>query len=469
MAKNFIHNDFLLQNKTAQRLFHEVAAGLPVIDYHNHLPPDEIAADKKFKNLTEIWLAGDHYKWRAMRTCGVDEQLITGDAPDKEKFLAWAGTVPKTLKNPLYHWTHMELADPFGITDRLLCPENAERIWDECNEMLQSDEFSARSLLKRKRVEVVATTDDPVSGLEHHQRYRDQGGRDPRMVPTFRPDQGMNIEQGKLFLEWVGRLEGETGSGIRDFAQLIKAIKKRHDFFHQMGCRASDHGIERPYSESFDDVSLDAILSKVFRGEEVSADEVNMYKSAFLWHCGWMAHEKGWVFQLHIGAVRNNNTRMMAKLGPDSGFDSMGDAEIAKPLSRLLDRLDREGRLPKTVLYNLNPRENELIATMMGNFQDGVTPGKLQHGPPWWFLDQKEGIESQLESLSNMGVLSQFIGMTTDSRSFLSFSRHGYFRRILCNVIGRDMESGIIPNDMEMAAGLIEKICYHNVANYFQV
>ena len=465
--KNFIHNDFLLQNKTAQKLFHEVAAELPIIDYHNHLPPDEIAADKKFKNLTEIWLAGDHYKWRAMRTCGVDETLITGDASDKEKFLAWAETVPKTLKNPLYHWTHMELADPFGITDRLLNRESAERIWEECNEMLQSDEFSARALLKRNRVEVVATTDDPVSKLEHHQSYRDQEDGDLRMVPTFRPDQGMKIENSAQFLDWINRLEDLTDTEISDFEKLIIALKKRHDFFHQMGCRASDHGVERPFSDPFDDDSLDNVLNKVFNGDEISGDEVSMFKSAFLYHCGLMNHEKGWVFQLHIGAIRNNNSRMMAKLGPDSGFDSMGDVEIAKPLSRLLDRLDRDNILPKTVLYNLNPRDNELMGTMLGNFQDGVTPGKLQHGPPWWFLDQKDGIEKQIESLSNMGVLTQFIGMTTDSRSFLSFSRHNYFRRILCNIIGGDMESGLIPNNMEMAADLVEKICYKNVKIYF--
>ena len=465
--KKFIHNDFLLGNKTGQRLYHEVAADLPIIDYHNHLPPDAIAADKQFSNLTEIWLAGDHYKWRAMRTCGVDERLITGDASDKEKFLAWAETVPKTLKNPLYHWTHMELADPFGITDRLLNRESAVRIWDECNEMLQSDEFSARSLLKRNRVKVVATTDDPVSNLEHHQRYRDQKDRDLRMVPTFRPDRGMNIDQRDQFLDWIHQLKDITNTEIGNFDQLLTALKKRHDFFHQLGCRASDHGIGLPFSKPFDGRSLDQLLNKVFTGEEISDDEVNIYKSAFLYHCGLMNHEKGWVFQLHIGAIRNNNSRMMRKLGPDSGYDSMGDAEVAKPLARLLDRLDCDNTLPKTVLYNLNPRDNELMGTMLGNFQDGVTPGKLQHGPPWWFLDQKDGIEKQIESLSNMGILSQFIGMTTDSRSFLSFSRHEYFRRILCNLIGDDMERGIIPNDHEMASDLIEKICFQNVKSYF--
>ncbi len=466
--KNFIHNDFLLQNKTAQKLYHEVAAELPIIDYHNHLPPDEIASDKKFKNLTEIWLAGDHYKWRAMRTCGVDERFITGDATDKEKFLAWAETVPKTLKNPLYHWTHLELADPFGIHDRLLNRETAEKIWDECNEMLQSDEFSARSILKRNRVKVVATTDDPVSNLEHHQRYQTLEEKDFEMVPTFRPDQGMSIEKTAPFLDWINRLEDETGQEIGDFDQLLEALSKRHDFFHEMGCRASDHGLSIPYAEPFDTNGLDQILSKVFNGEKISERESAMYKSAFLYHCGVMNHEKGWVFQLHIGAIRNNNTRMMAKLGPDSGYDSMGDAEIALPLSRMLDRLDSENRLPKTVLYNLNPKDNELMGAMIGNFQDGLIPGKLQHGPPWWFLDQKDGIEKQIESLSNMGVLSQFIGMTTDSRSFLSFSRHDYFRRILCNIIGHDLETGIIPNDKKMASELIEKICFKNAKSYFK-
>lgn len=465
--KKFIHNDFLLGNTAAQKLYHEVAVDLPIIDYHNHLPPDAIANDKQFSNLTEIWLAGDHYKWRAMRACGVDENLITGDASDKEKFLAWAQTVPMTLKNPLYHWTHLELANPFGIKDRLLDDNSAESIWDECNEKLQSPEFSARSLLSKRGVEVVATTDDPTSDLSHHQSYQNDPDSQFLMVPTFRPDKGMNIDQQDSFLEWISDLEKITGNSVQDVEDLRRALKARHDYFHELGCRASDHGISQPFSESFKEQEIDRTLKRALNGEVLSKEDVNKFKSAFLYECALLNYEKGWVFQLHIGALRNNNTRMMKKLGPDSGYDSIGDVEMALPLSRLLDRLDSTGQLPKTILYNLNPRDNELIGSMIGNFQDGLTPGKLQHGPPWWFLDQKNGIEEQIESLSNMGILSQFIGMTTDSRSFLSFSRHDYFRRILCNLLGKDMESGLIPNDHDRVADLIEKICFKNVKSYF--
>jgi len=465
--KTFIHNDFLLGNKTAQKLYHEVAAELPIIDYHNHLPPDAIAEDKQFSNLTEIWLAGDHYKWRAMRTCGVDERLITGDASDREKFLAWAETVPKTLKNPLYHWTHMELANPFGITDQLLDGENADRIWDECNEKLQSPEYSARSLLSARRVEVVATTDDPTSDLTYHQQFWKEKETPFLMVPTFRPDKGMNIDQRDSFLEWVSDLEKITGLPIHKFDDLRKALKNRHDYFHALGCMASDHGISKPFSAKYTEQEIDKILKKGVNGEPLTSDEIEQFKSAFLYECAILDQKKGWVYQLHIGALRNNNSRMFKKLGPDSGYDSMDDIEMAAPLSSLLDRLDSTGELPKTIIYNLNPRDNELIGAMIGNFQDGITPGKLQHGPPWWFLDQKDGIEKQIESLSNMGILSQFIGMTTDSRSFLSFSRHDYFRRILCNLIGFDMESGIIPDDFDMVSDLIEKICFKNVKSYF--
>lgn len=463
----FIHNDFLLENKTAQKLYHDVAAELPIIDYHNHLPPDEIAADKKFKNLTEIWLAGDHYKWRAMRTCGVDERLITGDASDKEKFLAWAKTVPKTLKNPLYHWTHMELDNPFGITDRLLNGETAERIWDECNEKLQSNEFSARSLISARGVEVVATTDDPTFDLAYHQQFRKESDTPFMMVPTFRPDKGMNIDQRDSFMDWLSDLEKVSGLSIHCFEDLRKVLKNRHDDFHSLGCRASDHGISRPFSTAYSEQEINKVFKKGVNGEPLTSNEVEQFKSAFFYECALLNHEKGWVWQLHIGALRNNNSRMFKKLGPDSGYDSIGDVEMAQPLSNLLDRLDSTDQLPKTIIYNLNPRDNELIGAMIGNFQDGITPGKLQHGPPWWFLDQKDGIEKQIESLSNMGILSQFIGMTTDSRSFLSFSRHEYFRRILCNLIGNDMESGIIPNDFDMASDLIEKICFKNVKSYF--
>lgn len=468
MKKPFIHDDFLLHNDTASNLFHDYSEDQPIIDYHCHLPPDEIANDINYRNLYHIWLAGDHYKWRGMRTCGVDEKYITGDSTDKEKFLAWANTVPKTLRNPLYHWTHMELKHPFGISDRLLNGETAESIWDECNEMLQSPEFSTRQLLKRSKVKVVATTDDPIDTLEHHQSYRTEPDTDFIMVPTFRPDRGMEIENGDEFRDWIAKLEEVSNTNISNYQQFLEALKSRHDFFDSLGCKASDHGVDEPYSDPFTDQQIKQIFDDVMTGKTPSELDVRKFKSAFLYHCGLMDHEKGWVYQLHIGALRNNNTRMMKKLGRDSGFDSMGDFEIARPLSRLLDRLDTEDKLPKIVLYNNNPRDNELFATMIGNFQDGTFPGKLQYGPPWWFMDQIDGIEKQAEALSNMGILSLFIGMTTDSRSFLSFQRHDYFRRIICNILGDDMERGLIPDDLDLVSKMVEDISYHNAGNFFE-
>lgn len=463
----FINEHFLLQNETACRLYQERAAALPIIDYHNHLSPVEIAEDHQFDNLTELWLAGDHYKWRAMRTCGVDEELITGSATDKEKFLAWAETVPKTIKNPLYHWTHLELANPFGITTRLLRGETAETIWDMANEMLQEKDFSARALLKRRNVQVVATTDDPAESLKHHKAHQAEDGTAFKMVPTFRPDRGMNLRDSSAFKEWLKELGKQSDLEIKSFSDLLDALQVRHDVFHKLGCRASDHGVEEPFSDPFTLKEVERTFLKALNEDHITETEDRAYKSAFLYFCGLMNAEKGWVYQLHMGPIRNNNTRLYKKLGPDSGFDSIGDTDMARPLARLLDRLDAENKLPKTVLYNINPRDNELIASMAGNFQDGSVPGKMQHGPPWWFLDQKNGIEQQIESLSNLGILSEFIGMTTDSRSFLSFSRHDYFRRILCNIIGTDAEIGLIPNDLEMMKRLIEKICYSNARRYF--
>jgi glucuronate isomerase len=467
MKKPFIHDDFLLHNHNASQLFHEHSKQQPVIDYHCHLRPDEIAGDINFNNLTHIWLAGDHYKWRAMRACGVDEKFITGDASDKEKFFAWAHTVPKTLRNPLYHWTHMELRHPFGISDRLLNPETAESIWNECNEMLQDPGFSTRKLLERSRVKVVATTDDPIASLEHHAAFRKEKGAAFIMVPTFRPDAGMEIENADYFRWWVKKLEKAADVTISTYSQFLEALKKRHDYFDSLGCKASDHGMDQPYSDSFNNRELHAIFNHVMVGGRPSNEDVRKFKSAFLYNCGLMAHEKGWVFQLHIGAMRNNNTRMMKKLGANTGFDSMGDFNMARQLACLLDRLDADNRLPKVVLYNNNPKDNELFATMTGNFQDGSIPGKVQYGPPWWFLDQIDGIEKQVEALSNMGILSLFIGMTTDSRSFLSFPRHDYFRRVVCNIIGRDIEKGLIPDEITLVSELVRNISYYNAKNYF--
>lgn len=467
MSTPYIGNDFLLQNKTARQLYNRYAADQPIIDYHCHLPPSEVYEDVNYRNLTHIWLDGDHYKWRAMRTCGVDEKLITGDASDKEKFLAWAEVVPKTLRNPLYHWTHMELRNPFGITDRLLNGETAESIWEECNVMLQDPDFSARNLLKRNRVTVIATTDDPTDSLEHHKKLRLESDPGFSMVPTFRPDRGMEVENGEEFREWVGKLEQSADTNISDYQDFLDALDSRHDLFHELGCRASDHGIEEPVAEPFTDKQVSKIFSNVMRGKTPSESDVRVFKSAFMYNCGVLDHSRGWVYQMHIGALRNNNSRMFDKIGRDSGFDSIGDFDMARPLSRMLDRLDSSDQLPKIVLYNNNPRDTELFTTMTGNFQDGTVPGKLQHGPPWWFLDQKDGIEEHLKSISNMGILSEFIGMTTDSRSFLSFARHDYYRRILCNVLGEDLEKGLIPDDPELAGGMVEKICYDNPRNFF--
>lgn len=465
--KPFIHEDFLLQNEAAKELYHDHAADLPIIDYHCHLPPQEIAEDLNFKNLTHIWLYGDHYKWRGMRACGVDERLITGDASDREKFMAWAETVPKTLRNPLFHWTQMELKSPFGV-EQLLNSESADEIWETCNELLQQPEFSARSLLERNRVEVVATTDDPTDSLEHHKALSQESDLSFRMVPTFRPDRGMEVESPKGFRRWIAKLEKASGISVSSFTTLLDALKQRHDLFHELGCRASDHGVEEPYGESFTSRQLNRVFTEAMSGKTLSEEDIRSFKSAFLYHCGRMDWEKGWVFQLHVGALRNNNTRMLEKLGRDSGFDSIGDFAMARPLSAMLDRLDAENHLPRVILYNNNPRDNEVFSTMIGNFQDGSVAGKLQHGPPWWHLDQKDGIEKHFDSLSNMGILSEFVGMTTDSRSFLSYSRHDYFRRILCNVLGDEMEKGLLPDDMELLAEMTRKICYDNSRQFFR-
>ena len=465
--KSFIHKNLFLENKYGRELYHEVAKDLPIIDYHCHLPPSEVADDINFRNLTHIWLNGDHYKWRAMRACGVPESHITGDASDREKFLKWAETVPKTIGNPLYHWTHMELAEPFGIDDRLLNLETAESVWEECNEKLADSDFSTRKLIKRNRVEVVATTDDPADALSYHKAFQKEEKTGFKLVPTFRPDRGMEIEDTEAFQHWIEKLESVSGISVNGFQSLIDALEKRHDAFHELGCRASDHGIPEPYAEPFFKPQLERITKDALAGQEVMERDARIFKSAFLYHCGRMNRDKGWVFQLHIGPIRNNNSRMMKKLGRDTGFDSIGDAEIAEALSQMLDRLDRDDSLPKTVLYNSNPRDNELFITMAGNFMDGSVPGKVQHGPPWWFLDQKDGIEEHLTSHSNLGVLSEFIGMTTDSRSFLSYSRHDYFRRVLCNFIGADMEKGLIPDDMDLVSELIEKVCYRNAKSFF--
>lgn len=468
MKDIFISADFLLHNKAAVVLYHDYAKAQPIIDYHCHLPPKEIAEDRTFDNLTQIWLHGDHYKWRAMRTNGVNERFITGEASDWEKFLAWAGTVPKTLRNPLYHWTHMELKRPFGISDRLLNKDTAREIWEICNAKLAQDDFSVRGILQQFNVKLVCTTDDPIDSLQYHQTIRHDSGCNIRVLPAFRPDKGLFIESGAAFREWVSQLAAAAAVDITNFSDYLAALRRRRDFFHARGCRLSDHGIETAYAEEYTEAEIKNIFGKALAGIHLDHPEILKFKSAMLYELGLMYHEKGWVQQFHLGALRNNNSRMFRTLGPDTGFDSIGDFEIARPLARLLNRLDDNNRLPKTILYNLNPRDNELLATMIGNFQDGSVAGKMQYGSAWWFLDQLEGMRKQLEALSNMGLLSRFIGMLTDSRSFLSYSRHDYFRRLLCNLLGEEMEKGLMPNDTALVGNMIADICFNNANEYFE-
>lgn len=463
--KAFMDENFLLQNKTAEELYHQYAKDMPIIDYHCHLPPHEIGNDHQFSNITKIWLDGDHYKWRAMRALGVDEKYCTGDASDYEKFEKWAYTVPYTLRNPLYHWTHMELRRPFGVTN-LLNPSTAREIYDETTALLNTPEFSARGIMRRMNVELVCTTDDPIDNLEHHIKTRNDGF-EVKVLPTWRPDKAMMVENAETFNLYLEKLEEAANTNIRNFDDFMSALKARHDFFHEQGCRLSDHGIETIIAEDYTDYEIKEIFARVRMRHELSGVEVLKFKSAMLYHFAIMDHSKGWVQQFHLGALRNNSSRMFKKLGADKGFDSIGDFEMAKPLAKFLDRLDSTNQLAKTILYNLNPRDNELLGTMAGNFNDGSVAGKIQFGSGWWFLDQKDGMQKQINALSSLGLLSQFVGMLTDSRSFLSYPRHDYFRRILCNLLGTDVENGEIPNDMELVGGMVKDICYNNAKRYF--
>ncbi|MGB4079507.1 MAG: glucuronate isomerase [Prolixibacteraceae bacterium] len=462
---SFIHDNFLLQTKTAQELFHRHAARMAIFDYHCHIPPQDIAIDRHFANLTQIWLYGDHYKWRAMRTNGVDEKYCTGNASDWEKFEKWAMTVPFTLRNPLYHWTHLELKRFFGI-DKLLSPATAREIWETCNVKLNTPEYSVRNIIRMANVHTICTTDDPVDSLEHHRTIK-ASGFEVRVLPAWRPDKAMMVENSVTYNQYVDQLAAVSGIEIATFPQLMEALEKRHQFFHENGCRLSDHGLETAYAEDFTEKEIEAIFVKIRNGKTLNAEEILKFKSCMLYEFGIMDHRRGWTQQFHLGALRNNNTRLFRTLGPDTGFDSIGDFEIARPLSRLLDRLDTKNRLAKTILYNLNPRDNELIGTMIGNFQDGSVPGKIQFGSGWWFLDQKDGMEKQIQALSNLGLISRFVGMLTDSRSFLSYTRHEYFRRILCNILGNDVEKGEIPADMELLGQMVENISFNNAYNYF--
>jgi glucuronate isomerase len=463
--KQFLDENFLLKTATAQRLYHEYAKDMPIIDYHCHLPPQQIAEDTQFDNLTQVWLYGDHYKWRAMRTNGVHESFCTGNKTDWEKFQKWAETVPYTLRNPLYHWTHLELKRYFGIED-ILNGDTARRIYDECTAKLQTPEYSVRNLLRKMNVSLVCTTDDPVDSLEYHQKIKEDGFEKP-ILPAFRPDNAMNVSSAEKFNTYLNKLSAVTNIAISSFDDFLYALQNRHDFFASMGCGVSDHGLEEIYADDFTGSEIDAIFTKVHGGRELNETEQRKFKSAMLIHFAEWDWEKGWVQQFHLGALRNNNSRMLQTLGPDTGWDSIGDFSQGKALAKFLDKLDSNNKLAKTILYNLNPADNELMATMIGNFNDGSAAGKIQWGSAWWFLDQRDGMTKQINALSNMGLLSKFIGMLTDSRSFLSFPRHEYFRRILCDLFGDEIENGELPNDVKWVGKVIQDICFNNNRDYF--
>ena len=461
----FIHENFLLQTDPARQLYHEFARSMPIIDYHCHLPPDQIAADTQFQNLTQIWLYGDHYKWRAMRTNGIDERYCTGEVSDREKFQKWAETVPYTVRNPLYHWTHLELQRYFGITE-LLDGRSAERIYDHCNEQLNTPDFSVRNLLLRMNVRVVCTTDDPTDSLTHHRQLADDRFA-VRVLPTFRADRAMAVDDAPTYNAYLTRLEAAADVAIHTYDDLLSALQNRHDFFAAHGCKLSDHGLEQLFADDYTEADVRVSFAKIRAGVSLSQGEINGLKSALLVFLAEMDYAKGWTQQFHLGALRNNNTRKLRELGPDTGWDSVGDFSQARALSRFMGGLDDRDKLAKMILYNLNPADNEVMATMAGNFNDGTVPGKVQFGSGWWFLDQKKGMENQIDALSNMGLLSRFVGMLTDSRSFMSFPRHEYFRRVLCNMIGNDVANGELPATMDWLGEVMQNICYNNANTYF--
>ena len=463
----FIHEDFLLQTRTARRLYHHYAEGEPILDYHCHLSPQDIADNRRFRNLFELWLEGDHYKWRAMRSNGVAERFCTGNADPFAKFQAWAATVPHTVRNPLYHWTHLELKRYFDIED-LLDEASAARIWKEANEQLASPEFSAQAILRKFEVKTLCTTDDPTDDLSPHKAIA-EANLPTCVLPAFRPDKALAVHQPEQFNRWLKRLCGASNVDISSLSSFLDALRARHQYFHEQGCRLSDHGMNRCYADFCSEKAAAAVFAKALRGKAASPDEHEQFASFMMLFFGRLDAEKGWTKQLHLGAQRNNNTRLLNGLGPDTGFDSIGDLPQAVALAAYLDRLDQENALPKMILYNLNPAENYVFASMLGNFQDGTIPGKLQLGSGWWFLDQKQGIEWQLNALSNLGLLSRFVGMITDSRSFMSYPRHEYFRRVLCNLIGRDVENGEIPDDDMLTGPMIRNICYANAKRYLSL
>ena len=462
--REFMCDDFLLMTDTAKTLYHNYAKNMPIYDFHCHLNPKEIYENKKYKNITEVWLGGDHYKWRAMRSNGVDEKYITGDADDKEKFMKWAETIDECYGNPLFHWTHLELKRFFGI-DLVLSKETAEEVWNLTNEKLATDKFTARELIKMSNVKTLCTTDDPIDSLEYHIALKEDKSFDVIVNPAFRPDKGIRIEKDE-FIPWFNRLEEIYGEKIDSIDKYTSALESRIEFFHQVGCRISDHALDPVVFEKGTKEEVNAILLKKLAGEELTEKEIKQFKTYVMIFLGKEYSKRKWVMQIHVGCIRNNSTRMFNKLGADTGYDAIDDELFLRALSKLLDTLDTTDELPKTIIYNLNPRDNEAIGTLIGCFQDGKTPGKIQFGSGWWFLDQKDGMTRQMTALANLGLLSRFVGMLTDSRSFLSYTRHEYFRRILCNLLGDWVERGELPNNIERLGKMVENICYNNVNNY---
>ena len=465
--KRFIDKNFLLQTETARYLYHEFAENKPIFDFHCHLPAKDLAEDICYDNIGQAWLAGDHYKWRLMRSNGITEKFCTGNATDYEKFEKWAETIPMAIRNPLFHWTHLELQRYFNI-DTVLSPKTCKKIYGQCSTLLQSPEFSVRNLLLKMNVKLICTTDDPIDSLEYHKKIKDDGYK-VKVLPTFRPDKAMAVEKTTHYVNYISKLSEISGIEIKNFSSLIEALNVRHKFFHDRGCRIADHGILSFWAETYTNVEIEKITTNVLSGKGLTDREVSKFKSAFLYECAKLNYNRGWVQQFHIGALRNNNSRLFNKLGPDIGCDSIGDYTYGDKMVKFLDRLDQSGELTNTIFYNINPRDNELIASIIGSFQDSSFPGKMQFGPSWWFLDQIDGMTKHINTISNLGLLGRFIGMTTDSRSFLSYPRHEYFRRILCNLIGSDVENGEIPSDMDMLGKIIEDVCYNNAFDYFKI
>jgi len=462
----FPSEDFLLETQTARRLYHEVAKDLPIIDYHCHLSPELIADNHRFRSITEIWLEGDHYKWRAMRANGVNERYCTGNASDWEKFEAWARTVPETLCNPLFHWTAMELKRPFGIT-KPLNGSTAKEIFEDANRQLQTGDLTTQSILKQFKVTVACTTDDPADTLDAHKKLAQRQNPDTRVYPTWRPDRALAVSDPATWNEWIGRLEKTAGVSISSWTSLLSALEARHTAFHELGCRASDHGLNSMDAAPFTDAEASACFDKLRKGQAVSAGEAAVFRSALLYKMALLDHARGWAQQFHLGALRSTNTRMRRVLGPDTGFDSIGDFPQAESLAQFLDRLDNTDQLAKTIIYNVNPSDNPVFATMIGNYQDGSVPGKMQWGSAWWFLDQLDGMEAQMRMLSNMGLLARFVGMVTDSRSFLSYPRHDYFRRLVCRMLGEDVRRGLLPDDHDLLGKLVADVSFRNARDYF--